>query len=261
MKNIFIEGMQGSGKTTLLTSLYKKLQGYHMYLEGDISPVELSWCSYMTEEEYQHTLSKYPDLAPEIKQHTAKENNHFIVEYTRIITDITGFHRYMEQYEIYNGRRSFQEFKDLIFSRFANLQSTGNLFECSFFQNVIEELMLFYCMSEEEILGFYTELFEIVRQKDFLLLYICSNDIEDDILKIKRERCDENGAEIWYPLMMRYLNASPYGRKNGFTDISDMTEHFRKRMALELKIIEEILEGYAVILSAKSYDLDEIAVE
>lgn len=36
-----------------MKSLYVKSDGYHIYLEGDISPVELAWCSYMTEKEYQ----------------------------------------------------------------------------------------------------------------------------------------------------------------------------------------------------------------
>ena len=45
MKNIFIEGIQDSGKTTLMKSLYEKLDGYHMYFEGDISPIELSWAA------------------------------------------------------------------------------------------------------------------------------------------------------------------------------------------------------------------------
>jgi len=101
MENIIIEGLPGSGKTTLMKSLYEKLDGYHMYLEGDISPIELAWCSYMTEEEYQQALAAFPDLVSEIEKHTVKEENHFIVEYTRIITDIRGFHHYMEQYERY----------------------------------------------------------------------------------------------------------------------------------------------------------------
>lgn len=107
MKNVFIEGIQGAGKTTLMRSLYEKLDGYHMYAEGDLSPVELAWCSYMTREEYQQTLVKFPDFASEIEKHTMKEEDHAIVEYTRLLTEQREFYCYMEQYEIYNGRRTF----------------------------------------------------------------------------------------------------------------------------------------------------------
>ena len=259
MENIIIEGLPGSGKTILIKSLYEKLDGYHIYLEGDISPIELAWCSYMTEEEYQQALAAFPDLVPEIEKHTIKEENHFIVEYTRIITDIRGFHHYMEQYEIYNGRRSFDEFKGIIFRRLENFNGTGNLFECSFFQNILEELILFYCKSEEEIYDFYRELYAVIKQKKIRLVYLCSNDIEGNILEIKKERCDENGVEMWFPLVMKYLNDSPYGKKCEFVGISDMVAHFKRRMGLEVRIINEIPGAHAIILPAKAYDIDEVA--
>ncbi len=258
MKNIFIEGIQGAGKTTLLRSLYEKFDGYHMYVEGDISPVELAWCSYMTEEEYQRTLVRFPDLVSEIEKHTIKEENHFIVEYTRIMTDTRGFYQYMEQYEIYNGRRSFDDFKNLILSRLESFKGTGNLFECSLFQNIIEELILFYCKTEEEIVDFYREIFEAIKQKNFILLYLYSDDIESNVLKIKKERSDENGVEMWYPLVMRYLNDSPYGKKFAFEDISDMVAHFKRRMDLELRIVKEIMGGHSMILPAKAYDIEDV---
>jgi len=258
MKNIFVEGMQGSGKTTLMKLLYKKLVGYHMYLEGDISPIELAWCSYMTEGEYRQALAVFPNLVSEIEKHTVKEENHFIIEYTRIITDVRDFHHYMEQYEIYNGKRSFCEFKDIILSRSERFNGTGNLFECSFFQNIIEELLLFYRKSEDEILDFYSELFTVMKQKNFRLLYLYSDDIEDNVLKIKRERSDENGVEMWFTLMMKYLNDSPYGKEYGFGDISDMVAHFKRRMDLEVRIINEILGKYSIVLPAKVYDIKDV---
>ena len=45
MNNIFIEGIQGAGKSTLLNQLQRMMPDYRAYREGDISPVELAWCS------------------------------------------------------------------------------------------------------------------------------------------------------------------------------------------------------------------------
>lgn len=256
MKNIFIEGMQGSGKTTLMRALNEKLEGYDVYFEGDISPVELAWCSFMSEEEYHQTLDKFPTLISEIEKHTVREDNNFIVEYTRILTDLRGFHHYMEKYEIYNGRRTYEEFKDVILTRFHRFQGTGNLFECSFFQNIMEELILFYCKSEKEIFEFYREIFDVMKQKDFRLLYLYSDDIKGNVLQIKKERTDINGVEMWFPLMMKYLNDSFYGREHRFVGISDMIVHFEKRMYLEVKIVKEILGEYSLILPAKEYEIE-----
>lgn len=52
-KSIFIEGIQGTGKSTLSNRLAQALPEYHVYHEGDISPVELAWCSYMTKKKWE----------------------------------------------------------------------------------------------------------------------------------------------------------------------------------------------------------------
>ena len=70
--NIFIEGLQGTGKTTLLSTLSKKYPQYDTYREGDISPVELAWCSYMKEEDYERILAKYDYCREEIEKKTIR---------------------------------------------------------------------------------------------------------------------------------------------------------------------------------------------
>ena len=64
--NYFIEGLQGAGKSTLLQNLSEKLQDHSVFREGDYCPVELAWCAYVTDEQYQSILQTYPDLKNEI---------------------------------------------------------------------------------------------------------------------------------------------------------------------------------------------------
>lgn len=186
MKNIFIEGIQGAGKSTLLNNLHKHMPQYKVYYEGDISPVELAWCSYMTEEQYKDTCLKYPGLYNELKQHTIKEDGRIITDYTHILTDTEGFHKYMGQYEIYNGNLPYKDFKDIILKRYKTFNDTGNIFECSFFQNIIECLMLFYQMPDNEIIEFYRDIFAVLEDKDFLMLYIYVADARQTILNIRK---------------------------------------------------------------------------
>ncbi len=259
MKNhIFIEGLQGSGKSTLLRNLSQKFPEYKAYYEGDISPVELAWCSYMTKAQYVEALKKYPHVEQEIKQFTKREGDRYIVAYTRILADMREFYEWMESFEIYNARVPFEQFHDIIMNRYRALSpDSKNLFECSFFQNSMEDMMLYYQMPEQDIEDFYREAYEILKPKGFQMLYLQSGNIRDNILQIKKERSDENGVELWYPLMLRYLQESPYGKEHGFEGLDDMIAHFERRCALEEKIIREVLKEDCTVLRAKEYRLEE----
>lgn len=265
MKNIFIEGIQGAGKSTLLNNLHKHMPQYKIYYEGDISPVELAWCSYMTKEQYKDTCLKYPGLYNELKQHTIKEDGRIIIDYTHILTDTEGFHKYMGQYEIYNGNLPYKDFKDIILKRYKAFNGTGNIFECSFFQNIIECLMLFYQMADNEIIEFYRDIFAVLEDKDFLMLYIYVADARQTILNIRKERTDANGNELWFPLMVKYLESSPYVKshynkekcaENNSMDI--LVCHLERRQELEWGIINKIIGNHAVVIPSKEYKIETL---
>lgn len=258
MKNIFIEGIQGAGKSTLLNFVSNAIPELHPCREGDYSPIDLAWCTWMARAEYEEILRLYKPLQNEILQNTVEEHEHFIVSYTKIITDVPGFHKDLEKYEIYNGRKPINELKDIIFTRYKNFSDTGYLFECSFFQNIIEDLILFHQLSDDEIVEFYRELYNMVNKEQFLLLYLYSDNLEENIRIIKKERSDGSGKELWYQLMLEYLIHSPYGEKHGYGSFEDMVAHFRHRQQLELRIIQEIIGDKAVILPAKDWKADDI---
>lgn len=258
MKNIFIEGIQGMGKSTLFNHISSTIPEFHICREGDYSPIELAWCTWMTKEEYELLLKQYEPLHNEIIKNTVQENNHFIVSYTKIITDIPNFHKEAEKFEIYNGRKSLQDFKNIIFSRYKNFTKNGYLFECSFFQNIIEDLILFHQLADDKIIEFYHELYKNIDKEQFLLLYLYNDNIEETIKIIKKERCDNHGNEVWYSLMSEYLIHSPYGKKHGYSTFEDMAAHFRHRQQLELRIIKEMIGENAIILPAKNWKIEEI---
>lgn len=252
MKNIFVEGIQGSGKSTLAMALRNQLQGYKLYLEGDLCPVDLAWCSYMDKESYEQVLERFSHVATEIKNKTIVENNRYITAYTQVLAEDSEFYKLMESHEIYNGRVSYDEFHRIIIERFTNFSGTGNIFECALFQNPIETLLLFYEKSEEIIMGIYKELYDILKKKDLILLYLDSKDIAANIEAIRKERVDGSGQELWYPLMMNYLRESPYGIKHPFLGLDEMIAHFRRRRNLERRIVEEVFQNCSMIVPAKS---------
>ncbi|MBQ9489478.1 MAG: hypothetical protein IJU80_06055, partial [Lachnospiraceae bacterium] len=184
--NYFIEGIQGAGKSTLVSRLAEKLPEYHVFREGDYNPVELAWCSYLTKEQYEAVLNRYAEIVDEIKANTTVERvfttegasadrnaeDRYVVTYTRILTDIPGFHKDLEQYEIYNGRVDRDTFDRIIFSRYAKWHGDHQVFECSIFQNIVENQILFYEMTDDEILEFYKELAQVIRVENYKILYL-----------------------------------------------------------------------------------------
>lgn len=258
MKNIFIEGIQGSGKSTLHRLTATRNPNLKPYLEGDYSPVELAWCTWMTESEYLAMLTRYASIADEIRNHTHIENNHYIVTYTRILTDIPGFHKDLERFEIYNGRKPLQEMQDIILSRYKRLGDTDCLFECAFFQNIVEDLILFHQLSDDEIIDFYHKLYATINKDSFLLLYLKSDNIEENIRIIREERSDNQGNPLWYQLMLKYLITSPYGVRHDYNSFDDMITHFKHRQQVELRIIDELLGDHAVILPSKHFKPEDI---
>ena len=175
--NYFVEGLQGSGKSTLVKKLSEKHPDFKAICEGDYSPVELAWCAYVDTKTYEEILDKYSEIADEIREKTYEEDEHRIICYTKIITDIPGFHKNLEKYEIYNGNLEEDVFRNVILSRLQNWHSYNNIFECSLFQNIVEDMILFQKKSDSEIMDFYKEVGKTLANKDYKIIYLQTNDI------------------------------------------------------------------------------------
>ena len=126
MKNIFIEGLQGTGKSILLQSIFTNIPEYHVCREGDYSPIELAWCTWMTEKEYHAVLEKYSGIRNEIVENTVQEGDHYIISYTRILTDIPGFHQDLERFEIYTGKKTLHDFEQIILEKKSRSLALGD---------------------------------------------------------------------------------------------------------------------------------------
>lgn len=258
--NYFIEGLQGAGKTTFVKQLSDKLKNDQVFREGDYSPVELAWCAYVTEEEYDHILMDYPMLNAKIREKTVTEGDHRVICYTRILTDVPNFHKDLEKFEIYNGNRDRESFENVIFKRFGKWNGEGQIFECSIFQNIIENQMLYLMMTDDEIMDFYRRLKSILAEKPYRIIYLDVDDIQESIDVIRKERSDDKGNELWFPLMIRYLEESPYGREHILTGMKGLLTHLKRRRTLEHRIIDDIFKENTIVLKSKNYTLNDIDI-
>ena len=91
--NYFVEGLQGSGKSTLVQKLSDMNPGYSAVREGEYSPVELSWCAYVDNDQYHRILEKYPDLRLQIEGKTYPDGCRKVICYTKIVTENRDFYQ------------------------------------------------------------------------------------------------------------------------------------------------------------------------
>lgn len=251
--NYFIEGLQGSGKSSLQEKLARRYTSCEVFREGDYSPVELAWCARVTKEQYAEILEKYSDIRSMIEEKSHAEGENIIICYTQILTDVPGFHKDLENYEIYNGRIVYDEFKRIVLGRFKNWNGDNMIFECSLFQNIIEDMILYRNASDQEIIDFYKDLAGLIGKKPFRIIYLVTENIADNIGTIRKERSDENGNEMWFPLMIRYFDESPYARSRGISGAEELYKHFSHRQELELRICREFFTDKVTVLKSKAY--------
>ena len=256
--NYFVEGLQGSGKTTLTEKLIKIYPDCVLIKEGDYSPVELAWCASVDEKTYQDILNCYPELSEQIKEKTFKEDDRYVICYTKVRTDNRKFYSDLEQYEIYNGRISDEDFRKIVLDRYRRFNEENMIFECSMFQNIVEDMILFKNASDEEIIAFYKQVKEALNCNNYQIIYLYSDDIENNFDIIRKQRLDDKGNEIWYQIMLEYFDNSPYALKRGISGEEELIKHFKHRQGLELKILKEIFPDKNLILRSKHYSDEEI---
>ncbi|MBO4637150.1 MAG: hypothetical protein J5685_08415 [Clostridiales bacterium] len=251
--NFFVEGLQGSGKSTLVGRLAGMYPDHTAVREGEYSPVELAWCAYVSTSKYNEIIEKYKDIRTQLMEKSYTEGDRTVICYTKIKTDIPGFYSDLEQYEIYNGRMPLETLKKTVLDRFAKWDSDNMIFECSLFQNIVEDMMLFHCMSDQEITGFYKELAGILKGKDYRIMYLEADDISSNMDIIRKERSDGQGNELWFPLMCGYFDSSPYAKSRGISGETELLRHLAHRQELELRICREVFPDRFSILRSKGY--------
>ncbi|MDE7257991.1 MAG: hypothetical protein K2N77_01935, partial [Lachnospiraceae bacterium] len=91
-------------------------------------------------------------------------------------------------------------------------------------------------------------------------IYLDVEDISGGIDVIRKERSDDQGNELWFPLMIRYLEESPCGKARALTGLEGLLVHLEHRRNLERRIIDEIFRENVIVVRAKDYRWEDVVV-
>lgn len=250
-----IEGIPGTGKTTTSKKFKERYPEINVYQEGDLHPADLAWQSVFSYKEYEQLLEKFPTYKDVIEKHSQKEE-YVIVAYTLVMMELKlerehPLHKALESKEVYRNA-TFGEFKELHFKRWKNFKREGSfLFECTFFQNHISELILNYQKSKSEIIEYLKEMISNVKDLEPTIIYLYTSNVEKTISEVAKTRPGGNGWPPWIELVKEYLsNSNKFKRKVTLKEVYDF---FEERIEIELEALALLDVEYEIIDVTNDY--------
>ena len=97
-----------------------------------------------------------------------------------------------------------------------------------------------------------------LKGKEYRIVYLKASDIRGNLETIRKERSDEHGHELWFPMMLGFFNNCPYAESRGLKGEEDLIRHFIHRQALELRLCKEVFPDRSIILESKNYSEEDI---
>ncbi len=256
---IFIEGLPGSGKTTFAKRLSEDLKGdVRLFIEGDLHPIDLAWCSYTDDTTYHRLLERFPEQAAQIQSHSRFEDGHWITAYTQVRPAPKRFYDAFEMHEVYR-YQDLEPFHKIHVARYQTFAETADaatyIFECVLLQNHINELILKHDLSQSAMIAYFQALLEPLRQHDIQLIHLVQSDVETTLRRVVEERRSDNPEwPDWIDLVVAYIERLPHAKPKGYLGTDGALRYFKDRQATEQALLPKLDIPYKTIVVNDDYD-------
>lgn len=266
-KLILIEGLPGAGKTTVAKQTKKELEDKGNlvdYYDGkSINPADMAWQAYLTKEEYHQFVAECltlwmdseqsitdDELIRRIEEQSFNENGHVTIAYRNINFPDEGYWNLTKQLldkEIYGGRVSFERFRVIHLQRWGKfaqdmqMKKKTVIFESSFLQNHIFEILNSYDISDEKILDYIMELAHTVMFLSPKILYVKTPNIGKLVSNNAKERANPVDFERdWFTQMEYWTRNTRYGIKNHLSGRKGIIRLLEERQRLDYMILDKV---------------------
>jgi len=132
------------------------------------------------------------------------------------------------------------------------------IFESVFFQQVLNELVLYSDCTADEMVAFILDIEKILKPLNPLFFYLSPSDMEAQINKVAAERLSDNDDLYpdWIDWMLEYVKKSKYGERNTVESRADLMTYFAMRAEIEKKAFESLsIDKREVLVRHTNYDV------
>ena len=272
-KLIMVEGIPGSGKSTTAFEIKKYFDSINiparLYLESDCcNPSDYAWISVIDGDDYARLIKDYPEYDQVLKEYTEKDEGYILVLYQKMRTESgvqlpDGIMSFLNSHEPYDGRVPLDKFQELHLNRYLRFSGKAakmegiNIFESSFLQNQVNELLIFHDISRDLIVQYLCRLAQNLKALKPVLIYLSQPDVSMTLRRAADERRsrDKSLSPDWIDYVINYISGSLFGRKNNLQGFEGAAEYFRRRKEVEMEAIRRV-DMKTIIIENGDYDAE-----
>jgi len=270
-KLILIEGIPGSGKTTFSGKVKEYYEGKNhkvqLFREGELHPADLAWHAVVDKKEMTAFIEENPELKDRIHQFSTTGDENYFVAYTQlnIPPENKSQIKFFETREVYGGGVTLNRFCSSHMERWhAFLEGDFEeddvfIFECSYLQNHITELILTFDESKEMIEEHLSNLLDVDSELDIHLIYLNSVNVDEAIARVTKERVspDKSRWPDWIDIVVDYVENSLYGKKHELSGYDGFIDFIKLRKATEYEVMSKLSINVNEIRN-ESFEWDQV---